>query len=105
MDVREPPFAMMGGVLAPDDLVDLSDKDRELLAEIAKIDGRLCGSSKLLELSRGLAVHESSKIENFNRLSSGEARLTFVTEHQGADGKPLLEIGRASCRERECQYV
>lgn len=89
IDVMEPPQALMpdrNGGLAPE--AD-NDKDRELLATLAKIDGRLCGSARLLELSRGLAVNEESKVEDFSNVATGEVRLKFTTEHTSQDGKPL----------------
>src|SRR3546814_7087604 len=38
-------------------------------------------------------------------LASGVKDLTIISNNCGADGFGLWKIGRASCRERVCQYV
>lgn len=89
VDVMEPPVSLMpdsNGGLAPEPD---NDRDAELLAILRKIDGRLCGSLKLLELSRGLRINEEAKVEEFRNPQSGEVRLKFTTEHRDGEGKPL----------------
>ena len=84
LDVMEPPQFGDGGQGAG-----LDAKDRELAEAVAKINGRLCGAAKLLDLSRGLQVLEEAKVENSQRLESGEGRLTFEVTHKDSNGKPL----------------
>lgn len=68
----------------------LNDKDRALVEAVTKIDGRLCGSQKLLELSRGLQVHQNHKVEQSTRLDSGEGKIKFEVENLNDEGKPLV---------------
>jgi len=43
----------------------------------------------LIELSRGLSIHVGSKVKNAFRMQSGEAEITFETEHRDAKGDPV----------------
>jgi uncharacterized protein YfdQ (DUF2303 family) len=49
----------------------------------------LASPSKLLALSKGLAVHVKSQLENFVKLDSGEANLVWKTDHQDEAGVKL----------------
>jgi uncharacterized protein YfdQ (DUF2303 family) len=49
----------------------------------------LASPAKLLALSKGLAVHVKSQLENFVKLDSGEANLVWKTEHQDEAGVKL----------------
>lgn len=49
--------------------------------------------SKLLELSRGLTVRVGARIANHQNLSTGEAQLTYQSEHQDEKGQPLKVPG------------
>ncbi|MFT3966844.1 MAG: DUF2303 family protein [Sphingobium sp.] len=58
----------------------------------------LCGGTvatpnKLVELSRGLHVHENSAVTQAINLSTGEAQISFQTEHTDANGVPLKVPG------------
>lgn len=44
---------------------------------------------RLVELARGLQVHESSAVREVRNLSSGEAQISFTSEHTDANGEPL----------------
>ena len=44
---------------------------------------------RMIKLSTGLSVRESSAIKNVVNLSSGEVSIQYETEHAGGDGKPL----------------
>ncbi len=48
---------------------------------------------KLIELSRGLSVNVGAAVRNAQNLQSGEAAVSFVTEHKDTDGKPLRVPG------------
>lgn len=56
-------------------------------------DGGLATPQKLVELSRGLQVHETSVVREANKLSSGEAQLIFKSEHSDENGEPLRVPG------------
>lgn len=59
----------------------------------SKLKAWVAGPNKLIELSRGLAVHESSAVKNAQNLQTGEAQIQFESEHQDADGKPIRVPG------------
>lgn len=64
------------------------------VAALATRLGMECASaSRLLELSRGLTVHEASKISQSTRLASGETQFVFETEHNDQYGAPLKVPG------------
>jgi len=46
-------------------------------------------ASKLLELSRGLAVRVNSRVVNATNLATGEAQMVFETQHNDETGAPL----------------
>lgn len=49
----------------------------------------LASPSRILELSRGLAVRVNAKVATAVSLASGEAQFSYATEHQDAQGAPL----------------
>lgn len=56
---------------------------------VTTLGGTIAGPSTLLEIARGLRVHEQSEVVNALNLSSGETEVVFRTEHRDAQGKPL----------------
>lgn len=58
-------------------------------AFVTTTGGKFATPSKLVEIARGLQVNETSVVKETRNLSSGEAEITFDTQHTGADGKPL----------------
>lgn len=56
---------------------------------LLRLGGSLATPSKLVELSRGLAVHENAKVKQAVKLQTGEGTVQFETEHVGTDGAPL----------------
>ena len=55
-----------------------------------------CGfasAGKLLELSRGLAVHVGRRVANHANLATGEATISFNEEHTDEVGKPMKVPG------------
>lgn len=52
--------------------------------------GNLATPTKLIEISRGLQIYESSVIKEAKNLSTGEAQFTFDSQHTDGDGKPLV---------------
>lgn len=71
------------------DLADVGDLSEAAQAFITKVAGEMATPTKLIELSRGLTVYENSAVREVRNLSTGEAELTFNSEHTDADGKPL----------------
>jgi hypothetical protein len=70
-----------------DDQAALNDDIRKLLSSIG--GGALGSPSKLIELSRGLAIHERSVVVDTRNLATGAGEIRFKTEQTGADGAPL----------------
>lgn len=68
---------------------DLSLADQELLRITNLLKGRFAGPETLMELARGLAVHEGSKVMATVNLASGESSITFESEHRNAEGEKL----------------
>jgi uncharacterized protein YfdQ (DUF2303 family) len=67
----------------------MPEADAKLLDLVRVLGGSLAGPSKLLELSRGISVHENAKVKNVANLSTGEVQMVFETEHTSSDGTPL----------------
>jgi uncharacterized protein YfdQ (DUF2303 family) len=61
-------------------------------AFVEKLGGRerIATPTSLFELSRGLSVHQNAAVKESRNLSSGEGEISFVEEHVGTDGKPLI---------------
>ncbi|GAN83849.1 DUF2303 family protein (plasmid) [Novacetimonas hansenii] len=66
-----------------------SPLDAAMRETVAKLGGNLADSHRLLELSRGLKVHENSRVAQAVNLSSGEGQMVFQTEHADEKGEPL----------------
>lgn len=49
--------------------------------------------AQVIELSRGLQVHQGTKVKNQIRLQTGEAQIQFETEHRDASGNLLTVPG------------
>lgn len=79
----------LADIAAPPDAVNapLDDADVKNFAEL--LGGNFAGPSKLVELSRGLAVHANEKVHNTVRLDSGETQVQYVSEHKDAGGGPI----------------
>lgn len=68
---------------------ELTDAEKRLRDMAIKIGGKPCGPGKLMELSKGIQIAESSNAKTIINTNTGEARLVFETEHKDAQGKPL----------------
>jgi uncharacterized protein YfdQ (DUF2303 family) len=55
----------------------------------AKLGGTFATPGKLVDLSREFSVREGSAVKQAQNLSSGEAQISYVTQHTDDDGKPL----------------
>lgn len=68
---------------------ELSEADLELKKLSDLIRGKWASPERMMELSRGLAIFESSKCINATNINSGEGIITFEEEHHDAEGKKL----------------
>lgn len=68
-------------------------EDLQKYIDTAGGDTTIATPQKLVELSRGLQVNESSVVREVNRLQSGEGQILFQTEHTDANGEPLKVPG------------
>lgn len=72
------------------DLIPSEDTLPEALAKyISLCGGEVASSAKLVEISRGLKVHEKGSVEESVNPSTGEVTFTFVSEHVDARGAKL----------------
>lgn len=53
------------------------------------LGGRFASPAKLLDLSRGLAVHNAEKAKSAVNLSSGEVQIQYEAAHQAEGGGPI----------------
>ena len=67
------------------------DEFGEDLQRFMRLSGgsRVAAPERLVELSRGLQVHESSTLREVRRLDSGEGQFMFTSEHSDENGQPL----------------
>lgn len=78
-----------------DRIVDVDDPSSALSDQIGKLvttlggKGQLATPTRLIELSRGLSIHENSAISEAVKLSSGEATINFQNEHVDAHGNAV----------------
>lgn len=80
----------IGDVSPPPTSTDLTDDRFPGLATLAgELNAMWAGPSRLIELSRGLAIHVEHKVEQAITLQSGEAKLVFTEEHRDATGEPI----------------
>lgn len=67
---------------------------QEELAHLAGLFGQtFAGPAKLVELSRGIRVHEEQVVQQAQVLQTGEAQITFRAEHKDESGAPLKVPG------------
>ncbi len=64
------------------DSVDLPESDKVLKRLTDLLRGRWAGPETMMDLSRGLSVHERSKVVSATNLSSGEGAIVFENEHE-----------------------
>lgn len=72
------------------DVASIDDLSEAARAFVSKVAGEMATPTKLIELSRGLAVYENSVVREARNLSTGEGEILFQSEHVDADGKPLV---------------
>jgi len=75
-------------------IVDIDDIPREQAKALAtQLGTSYATASKLFELSRGLSIRVNSKVGQARNLASGEAQITYSSEHQDESGAPLKVPG------------
>ena len=78
-------------------IADVSDDPIKAWSEAAQAfakanrasDSAVANPTRLIDLSRKFAIYETATSCEAVNLTSGEAQLTFVSEHKQADGKPV----------------
>lgn len=68
---------------------ELSESDKSLKQVASLLRGKFAGPERMMDLSRGLAVYETSKVRAATNLSSGEGSVVFETEHADENGQKL----------------
>jgi hypothetical protein len=53
------------------------------------LGGKFAGPSSLVELSRGMAIHQSERFKQATNLSTGETQIQYESTHQDTQGQPL----------------
>lgn len=66
-----------------------ADDNKQLKALRELLGGSFASPTKLVELSRGLAVNEASRVKGKTNLSTGETTIVYETEHNDETGKPI----------------
>src|SRR3546814_18088545 len=92
-----------GRRVSPEALSDRRDKLREVAAEA--VGKAACRLVVCIGLFPGLARIEDIAIDAFDRDRDREAEIGVDTELRLLKLARQRELGRASCRERVCQYV
>jgi len=75
-------------VVATPDTASL-DPSHPLRQMAEALSGTFAGPSKLMELSRGLAVRVGEQVKSAVNLSTGEASIQYVSQHQDEAGQPV----------------
>jgi hypothetical protein len=76
-------------ILTPPDEDSPDQNDSKLLDLVRQLGGTLAGPSRMLELSRGLSVNETSRVTNVLNLTTGEKQIVYESSLQGSDGAPI----------------
>jgi len=91
-DVLMPDPGMVGDISDAATGGDFGDRSPvEQLAYLAKLlGGSFATPSKLLELSRGLAVRDNLAVKEAANLQTGEGKIQWQSQHTDEDGVPLI---------------
>lgn len=74
-------------------ILDLCDAPAEGAAIAEKLGTKVASPSKLLELARGLSIHEASTVKSHVNTTTGEVTLEYITAHSDSTGKKLCLPG------------
>ena len=91
VDVMAPPAFLTAR--ADPNAVDIPEPDEQsdnrLFDLVTKIGGKVCGPARLMELAKGLKIHDQQTVKEIVSTTTGEAQLQFETSHRDAEGKPI----------------
>lgn len=76
-----------------DRIVDVTEPGESVRAFAKDVGAALADAARLLELSRGLAVHVDGRVAQAVNLGTGEHSVTFEETHKDASGAPLKVPG------------
>lgn len=77
----------IGDVMSPlDGDLETNEKTKELTELLG---GDFASPAKMMTLSRGLDVNETSTVKSYTNLSSGEGNIVYENEHHDVDGAPI----------------
>lgn len=71
------------------ELVKFTDLNEDMKRFIGSTNGSIGTPTKLVELSRGITIHENSVVTDVRNLSSGEGQISFQSEHSDQSGATL----------------
>lgn len=78
------------GDVIPPPVDDGGGEATDAMSQLGRLlGGSFASPSRLLELSRGMQVHQGEKVRNAVNLSTGEVQVTYEAEHKDAAGAPL----------------
>ncbi len=91
VDVMAPPqfLTARADPNAPKEEEPDEDADKRLLDLVSKIGGKVCGPSRLMELAKGLRIHDQQTVKEVVNTTTGEVQIQFETEHRDSEGKPI----------------
>lgn len=69
--------------------VKVADLNEDMKRFIGATNGSIGTPTKLVELSRGITIHENSVVKDIRNLSSGEGQISFQSEHTDQAGATL----------------
>lgn len=73
---------------------DLAAPDNATIAQLSTLLGySIAWKTRMLELSRGIAINESSKARQIVNLASGEGQIEYVNDHNDSTGQRLKVPG------------
>ena len=84
-DIMDPTPAILKG--KTDDK--LQDWENRLITTASQIEGKFGQLHQLLQMSKQFQVHEKSNLSVTTNRDTGEAEVSFVSEHSDGNGKPL----------------
>jgi len=66
-----------------------NEADQRLKDLVEKIGGKPCGPAKLMELAKGLRIHDAQVVKEIVNTNTGEGQLKFESEHKDESGSPI----------------
>jgi len=76
-------------IAAPDFTKAETEADRKLKEFADLVGGNFASPSKMVELSRGMAIHTDERVKQIVNLSTGEIQVQYEAAHNDAAGAPL----------------